>query len=253
MKKRNNPESSNQKKEFSGFPGISFEFLTALKKNNNREWLNKYKKEYKTCVIEPARKFVSVFGRKLKNLSKDFHCIPRSDGPGSILKLYKGVQYSKAVNPYFTTIRVYFWEGKDKMKFQNPGFFFRFGPEKGEMYAGIYKFNTMLLAAYREAVIHDEFGVELKEVLEEINGISDYILQGKNIKKIPKLFDTDHPRKEFLFYNGLWVNGPIISRDEMSRGSLMETCFTFCKNMFPLHKWLVILSESAAKLHNKYR
>jgi uncharacterized protein (DUF2461 family) len=51
---------------FPGFPVEGLEFLEGLAHNNNREWFEAHKADYRSFVLEPAQAFVVALGERLK-------------------------------------------------------------------------------------------------------------------------------------------------------------------------------------------
>jgi len=238
--------------DFSGFTETFFGFLTALKNNNNSKWFKKYQDDYRNCVIKPSKQFVLAMGEKLKTLSERIKCDPRVNGLGSILRIYKGVLFEKAKKPYHTEIRIYFWEGNNKKKFQNPGFFFRFGPDGGEMFSGIHKFDRVLLNAYHKAVTDDKLGPAIAEDIGKLMYKKNYSIENEILKKHPGESHQNHLHKDLLLYKGIWIKAPSISINELYKKELIDICFNHCQEMYPIHRWLAEFTASVASLYYKY-
>ena len=166
-----------------------------------------------------------------------------ANGSGSILRIYRDLRFSKDKRPYNTYVRLVFWEGARK-KMENPSFFVRIGPDGVGVYAGIHVFPKPVLAAYRDAVVDDQLGPELEAAIAAVKGAGAYTVGGEHYKSSPRGYPADHPRADLLRYNGLWAHttdpadAAVIATPE-----LVEVCLEHCRNMAPLHRWLVKVGQ----------
>jgi uncharacterized protein (DUF2461 family) len=136
-------------------------------------------------------------------------------------------------------VRVFFWEGEGK-RMENPGFLLRIEPDGVDLYAGQHVFPKPSLAAYREAVVDEKLGAELEAAMAAVRGAGDYTLGGEHYKRVPRGYDAEHPRASLLRYNGLWAHAPnAVARALITTRELLEACFEHCRNLAPLHHWLV--------------
>jgi hypothetical protein len=62
---------------------------------------------------------------------------------------------------------------------------------------------------------------------------------GLHYKKVPSGFPSDHPRAELLKFNGLYASTQAIPSDLLGKPELVDLCFEHCRNLLPLHRWLV--------------
>ena len=105
---------------FSGFPEEAARFLTQLSENNNRDWFNARKQVYANTIVTPAIAFVEAMGERLKYLSPHIQYDTRTNGQGSLMRIYRDIRFSKDKSPYKTWIGIRFWEGAGK-KSELPG------------------------------------------------------------------------------------------------------------------------------------
>jgi uncharacterized protein (TIGR02453 family) len=229
---------------FPGFPGEGLTFLGELAANNNREWFEAHKGDYRSYVLEPAQAFVVALGERLKLLSPEIVYDTRTNGSGSIMRIYRDVRFSKDKTPYNPNLRVVFWQGAGK-KTDNPGFFFGMDAQGAGLFGGMHTFLKPVLAAYQEAVADDGLGAELEAALDSLSGAGVYEVGGEQYKRVPRGYDLGHPRADLLRYKGLYVRSPKIEPDVLTTPELVEVCFEHCQVMAPLHHWLVRVNQSA--------
>ena len=227
---------------FQGFPREGLQFLYDLAENNNREWFQDHKSDYQELLLEPGKLFVRDLGERLQTLSPGIISDTRTNGSGTIMRIYRDVRFSKDKTPYNTQMRFFFWEGKGK-KMENPGFYLCFDGEKGNLYSGYWHFPKPKIELFRDAVMDEEMGPALEKAILKIGTSGNYTFAGEQYKRIPKEFDPLHDRAYLLKYKGLFAGAPVFTRKELLSEKLVDICFEHCRNMAPLHDWLVNLDE----------
>lgn len=218
------------------------EFLKELKENNNRDWFQAHKQDYLDHIVEPAKLFVSEFGERLMEISSEFIADPRTNGSGSLMRIYRDIRFSKDKAPYNTQVRLIFWEGEGK-KMERPGIYFCFDPNGGQIYSGMHVFPKPTLEIFRDAVIDEGMGPALEHALAKIGNAGkkpgEYMIGGEQYKGVPREFDPLHDRAYLLKYKGLYAGGPHIPPKALGSEKLLDICVDQCTNLAPLHHWLV--------------
>ncbi len=227
---------------FSHFPNETIEFYRQLEHNNNREWFEAHKQDYLEYVQKPSLAFITAMGERLKEISSNIVYDTRTNGAGSLMRIYRDIRFSPDKTPYKTNLGIVFWEGEGK-KSENPGFYFHVAPYGIGFFSGMYGFNKQMLNAYRAAVIDDTLGVELVEVINNIQS-SGYETGGEHYKRVPHSFDPDHPRADLLKYNTLYASITDLNPELMTQPEFMDVAFGHWKNMAPLHRWLVKVASN---------
>ncbi len=221
---------------FQGFPREAVTFITSLKKNNNREWLNRNKERYTNQVKQPAQALVTDLGERLKNISPGIIAVPKINR--SIFRLNRDTRFSPDKSPYKTHLGLYFWEGV-RPRMECPGFYFHLEPPHLMLGVGLYIFPRSALESYRHAVIHPEYGAELADIAAKVSKLEGFTLGGKHYKRYPAGFDTTHPNADLLLHNGLYAGteGPI--PEELYSRDLLDYCMQRYEKLAVLHHWLV--------------
>jgi uncharacterized protein (TIGR02453 family) len=228
---------------FAGFSEQTLRFLDQLDRNNDRDWFQAHKDEYRQHVLAPTQEFVQVLGERLREISPGMRYDPRASAGSSILRIYRDLRFTKDPTPYNPTIRVVFWEGEGK-RMESPGFFVRVQPDGVGLYAGLHVFPKPWLAAYREAVVDETMGAELEAAMAAVREAGGYTLGGEHYKRVPRGYDAEHPRAELLRYNGLWAHtANTVDAALITTPKLLDACLEHCRTMAPLHHWLVKLQQ----------
>jgi len=220
---------------FTHFPDETIIFFRELENNNNKEWFQAHKQDYKDYVQLPAIDFITSMGERLKTISTDIIYDTRTNGAGSLMRIYRDIRFSPDKTPYKTNLGIIFWEGAGK-KMENPGFYFHFDNQGVGIYAGFYMFPKDKLKTYRDAV--DKNGAELQEVITELHE-KGYSIGGDKYKRVPQGFDVDHPHAELLKFKGLHSSTEMLDAELIIDPEFMDICFEHWANQSPLHNWLV--------------
>lgn len=218
----------------SDFPRCTADFLTKLSRNNNREWFEKHRDEYKSMFLEPTQEFVIEMGGKLQSIRPGIIAIPKIDK--SIFRLHRDVRFSKEKSPYKTNLGVLFWEGDDK-KLESSGFYFHIEPKYFFLGGGTYVFSDNMIKTYREALSDKTAGEQLTTAIKKVTKLG-YQIGGKHFKRLPKGFDEDSPQAELLLHNGLYCYIESKELDQLKPITIVEFCYKHFKAMLPVHNWL---------------
>jgi uncharacterized protein (TIGR02453 family) len=218
------------------FPQSTIKFLTALSKNNNKEWFEKNRVRYEFELLQPAMQFVIDLGEKLSEISPNIYAVPKIDK--SIFRLYRDVRFSKNKAPFKTNLGLYFWEGQGK-KMECPGFYFHIEPKLFFLGSGMYQFTNDQLKKYRELVSDPAKGKEIIDILAKLLKNKKFKLGGRTYKKTPRGFDPEYKYSELLLHSGLYVSYESKNFNELTKNDPVIFSYKIFKEMLPLHRWFV--------------
>ena len=218
------------------FPQSTIKFLTALSKNNTKEWFEKNRPRFDFEFLQPAIQFVIDLGEKLFELSPNIFAIPKIDK--SIFRLHRDVRFSKNKAPFKTNLGLYFWEGKGK-KMECSGYYFHIEPTLFFLGAGMYVFTKDQLRKYRELVSNPAEGKELNEIISKLLKNKKFQLGGKTYKKTPRGFDPDYKYNNLLLHSGLYIYYESKVFNELTKKDPAEFSFKIFKELSPIHNWLL--------------
>lgn len=227
---------------FTGFPPEGLQFLADLGENNDRDWFNARKQKYQESVVAPAVAFVESMGDRLRLISPHIQYDTRTNGQGSLMRLYRDVRFSEDKSPYKIWVGIRFWEGPGKAG-GNPGFFFGFDATAGGLHVGMHGFDKAMLTAYRDAVDDDELGSELEAALASVRGAGAYKINSEHYKRVPRGYDSNHPRADLLRFNTLYASSPGIEPAVLASARLVDVVMDHCEKMAPIEQWLVKVKQ----------
>ncbi len=177
----------------SKFSNDVLEFFKKLEKNNNRDWFNDHKKEFKKIETDVKKNYASLF-----NLLKTHDDVDQF----KMFRIYRDVRFSKNKLPYKTHFGGTFHRKKPELR---GGYYLHIAPNNESFIAtGFWEPNASDLQRMRK-----EFEMDATEMRNIINDKSFKSvwgeLAGDELKTAPRDFDKDHPdidlikKKQYIF------------------------------------------------------
>jgi uncharacterized protein (TIGR02453 family) len=231
---------------FAGFPRDGLAFLAELAANNQRDWFAAHRQRFQSQLLEPAQAFVVALGERLRALAPAIHVDLRNNGRGTLMRLTRDTRFSRDTTPYKTELNGLFWEGTGEKTF-SPAFGFRLQAEGMDLMAGLFQFPPPALTAYRAAVIDDQQGGELAQIIATLRARSGYTVEGEQYRRVPAGYDPQQPRADLLRYKGLYAHPQCLGVEAVCGPDLIESCVAHFEVMAPLQRWLARALDASAQ------
>jgi len=168
----------------------TLQFLTKLKKNNNREWFNENKSEFQIAQTN-AKDF---YNKIMENLNKhdDIEKF-------KLFRIYRDVRFSKDKTPYKPHFAGSFSRTGKRLR---GGYYLRIRPGESFLAGGFWEPNKEDLFRIRKEFEFND--TEIRKVLKEqkFNKIFGGNLEGNELKTAPKGFDKEHPAIDLIRKKG---------------------------------------------------
>ncbi len=175
-------------------PNAVFTFLSKLEKNNNRDWFNEHKTEFKAIEKEVKAFYNSVF----ENLNKhdDIDKV-------KLFRIYRDVRFSKNKLPYKTHFGGSFHRTKPRLR---GGYYLHIQPNNESFIAtGFWEPAPADLLRIRKEFEMDDS--EIRDILadKKFNKVWGNTFVGDEVKTAPKGFSKDHKaidlikKKQYIF------------------------------------------------------
>ena len=176
------------------FSTASFDYLSELAKNNNREWFQENKDRYETSVREPALAYIEYMAQELPLISPHFLALPKKVG-GSLMRVHRDVRFSKNKQPYKTNIGIQFRHevGKDV---HAPGYYVHIEPGDCFLGVGMWRPDSPSLRKIREAI--DDSPKQWNNAKKVFDMPRRWKLVGDSLVNPPRGYAKDHPMLEDL-------------------------------------------------------
>jgi len=215
---------------FKGFPAEGIDFLTQLKKNNNREWFAKHKSEYEDFVRLPMQSLITSLRAPMTKLAPNIDINPRRN----MFRIYRDTRFSKNKTPYKTHVAAVFhlkghWQ-------QSAGYYVHIEPGNIYVGGGIYMPDSNQLKLIRSAIAErtDDFRmiVESKIFKKRFR-----TLEGGKLLRAPLGYSPEHPMIEWLKYKSFYT-GVEWKEKECYSSKFIDKIVIVYKDLLPLIRFL---------------
>jgi uncharacterized protein (TIGR02453 family) len=178
----------------------TFDFLNAIKKNNNRDWYIKNKSLY----LEARDNFES-FIQEIINEIIDFEPIMKGlEVKSCVYRFNRDIRFSNDKSPYKSHFGAFIVRGGKKNGDRLAGYYIHIEPGKSIIAGGAYMPPTPWLNAIREKI--DEKPEKLVKIIKAKEFIEYFgKIQGEQLKKAPKGYPSDHPYIDLLRFKSYLV------------------------------------------------
>ncbi|MGE0770829.1 MAG: DUF2461 domain-containing protein [Cyclobacteriaceae bacterium] len=206
-------------------------FLSALKKNNNREWFEKNKPKYLDAK-QHFEDFVSGMLNELAKFNKGFDGLDPRKLP---FRIYRDVRFSKDKRPYKVNMGAGFSPGGKMI--QEPGYYLHIQPGESFVAAGLYQPDAGHLARVRQEIDYNTKSFEQilkdKKFKSTFGALDDF----DKLKTAPKGYPKDHPHIELLKHKS-YIVSHYFSDKEVKDKKFLKKVIEVCKTAKPLNDFL---------------
>lgn len=206
----------------------SFDFLSTLKKNNNRDWFNAHKTLY-----QKELDLVEAFAEALLEQLNGHDLIETPSGKKGLHRIYRDTRFSKDKTPYKTN-----WSGNFKRatRYRRGGYYFHLEPGRSFIAGGFWGPVVEDLKRIREDISFD--AASLRKILNSASFKSNFkALEGEQLKRVPRGFDADNKAADLLRYKQFLLIRHFPDKEVLSGRFLKEANLTF-KAMRPFFDYM---------------
>ena len=175
-------------------PKEALDFFKKLEKNNNRDWFNERKKEFKTMEAEVKQVYNTVF--EALNTHDEVDKL-------KMFRIYRDVRFSKNKDPYKTHFGGSFHRAKPRLR---GGYYLHIQPNDESFIAtGFWEPASADLLRIRKEFEMDDS--EIRDILanKKFNSVWGDRFVGDEVKTAPKGFSKEHKaidlikKKQYIF------------------------------------------------------
>jgi uncharacterized protein (TIGR02453 family) len=211
----------------------TIDFLSDLKRHNEREWFIKNRKRYDDAKAD-FESFVQAMINRIAEFDPIFMGL---EVKSCTYRINRDIRFSNDKSIYKTHLGAFIVRGGKKNGDRYSGYYMHLEPGGNSMIAGgAYMPPMPWLTAIREKI--DEHGEELIQIVND-KEFKKYFgsLQGEKLKSSPKGYPRDHPHIEFLKLKSFLVTRMIPDRDVLKKGCF-DLVVNASKAMKPLNDYL---------------
>jgi uncharacterized protein (TIGR02453 family) len=226
--------------DFSGFSADTLGFLRELQDHNNKTWFDANRGRYEDALLGPAKAFVMAMEPGMRTLDEELVIEPKVNG--SIFRINRDVRFSKDKRPYKEELAFRFRARGPKDA--APSFLMRITPEIIGLGVGLWTFPKGMLERFREGVADETRGAALAGMIEglKVNGCS---FMAPSLKRVPRPYESDHPRGELLKLKGLTIGVDRPIAPVFESADLVPWCVGEFARLAPIFLWLKQTSSDA--------
>jgi uncharacterized protein (TIGR02453 family) len=167
-------------------------FLSALKRNNRREWFQPRKAEFDTLLRAPMLAIIERLAADLQAFAPEIAATPKS-----LFRIYRDTRFSADKAPYKTQVAAFF-PNRHLAKRGGGALYFEVGPKWVWVGGGIYAPDTSVLQAEREHIASNFrrlCAIVESPAFRRVVGTLD---GGEKLQRVPRGFPPDHPAADLL-------------------------------------------------------
>lgn len=208
----------------------TFEFLAALKDNNNREWFQDHKSEYDASL----KNVVEFIEGLIVGLSKvDPHITEEIPAKKCLFRIYRDVRFSKNKDPY----KNWFAAGisLDGRKLAGPEYYIHLEPKETFIAVGYWRPERHHLDAIRQEIDYNAEG--FIEALERGGWKTSDLSSEDKLQRPPVGYDAQHEHIELL-KNRSFILHQTFTRQEMESPKALENVLAQYERMIPFKQYI---------------
>lgn len=196
----------------------TYQFLTELNANNNRDWFNENKPTY----LEAYANVADFMDSLITEMNK-VDDIENESGKKSMFRIYNDVRFAKGKPPYKTHIGASL---RRATRWLRGGYYLHLQPGSNFVGCGFWQPNPDDLKLIRDELAHDAQPLrdilndpQFKEVFSE--------LKGQSVKTAPRGFDKDHPNIDLIRYKSFYFEHHFSDEEVLSEDFIFEVVKVF--------------------------
>lgn len=196
----------------------TFDFLTALSHNNNREWFNANKGKY----VQAQENVMAFIDDLIQAMNRHDHLATHT-GKESLYRIYNDVRFSEEKKPYNPRFAGHLSRLKPQLR---GGYYFWITPGASRLGCGFTYPNAEDLLRIRMDIDsnHTEWYRLLK--LRSIRTVFGN-MDGDQVKTAPRGFAKDHPAIDLLRYKQYWFECSITNAEVLAPDFLRKADKTY--------------------------
>lgn len=208
----------------------TFDFLSALKENNNREWFQANRQDYDHANAD-VKEFVQELIVKLSAF--DMHINTDIKASKCMFRIYRDVRFGKDKSPYKSWLSAGI--SVDGRKLDGPEYYIHIEPGNTYIAVGYWQPKKEHLEAIRQEI---DYNYDSFEETLKLGGFDhEDISKEDKLKRPPAGYTIDNPAIEILKLKSFIIFQPISDRD-MTRAFALEHIVEVFQRTMPFKEFL---------------
>ena len=211
---------------------LIMDYLTALNRNNDREWYHAHKDDYKKANAA----FEELLQALMLEIGKFDSSILQNNPKDLTFKLVRDTRFSHDKSPYNPAFRAHI---SSKGKLPVPvGYYLMIKPENqsflgGGLFADMFKDAT--------AMIRDHIsgnGEEWERIMHDPAFEKYFTVKGTALKNVPAGYEKEHPQAEYLKFKSWYLEYPIKDEELGDAETFLVKAAEIFRAMKPFNDYL---------------
>lgn len=211
---------------------VIMDYLSALSRNNNREWYHANKDDFKNANAE----FEKLLQALILEIGKFDGSILHNDPKDLTFKIVRDTRFGHDKSPYNPAFRAHI---SAKGKLPVPvGYYLMIKPGGqsflgGGLFADMFKDATTMI---RDYIVRN--GEEWEAMIHEPEFEKYFTVQGTALKKVPAGYEKEHPQAEYLKFKSWYLEFPLKDEELKSAETFPVKAAEIFRMMKPFNDYL---------------
>lgn len=189
-------------------PG-TLRFLSQLRLNNRREWLEEHRKEFEAAKFN----FLNLTETLLKELIKKDRSLAGLEAKHCTFRINRDIRFSKDKSPYKTNMGAYFNPGGKKN--MTSGYYFHLEPGKSFVAGGFYFPPAPILQKIRQEIDYNQVAFEAALKQPSFRSLFKNLVCSAEtqLQRVPKGYSAEHPAADYLRLKSFVAIHPLTNKN----------------------------------------
>ncbi|GAW68779.1 TIGR02453 family protein [Geoanaerobacter pelophilus] len=229
--------------KFAGFSSATFQFLTNLSDNNNKQWFELHKADYQEHVLKPLQSLAAGLGPFMQGIDADLEVTPALNR--TISRIYRDTRFSRDKSPYKTSHWITFKRPRIGWK-DYPAYFFEISPDSYRYGMGFYSASRVTMDRFRKAL--DSNPAKFRSATSFFPKQNVFEIEGDRYKRplkpgIPAELDGWYNRKSIYLACNQRVEDSVIGK------ALITDLISGFETIAPLYHYLCKVAAAGRMAH----
>lgn len=225
---------------FKGFSEGTIQFFNSLKENNNKEWFEANKSDYKEYVREPLNELVMELGPFMLSIDSLFEISPKK----TLSRINRDIRFSRDKSPYRTNMWIAFKRQYIDWKTE-PTYFFEVFPDYYRYGMGYYNISREAMNIIRDMI--DQKKTEFERIHRLYKSQNVFKIEGEKYKRtlnssLAEDLNEWYQRKDLYFVCNRKIDDLLFKRE------LIDELMSGFKTLEPFYNFSLELKDKRTYL-----
>lgn len=208
------------------------DYLSALSRNNNREWYHANKKDLQIANAE----FEGLLQALILEIGKFDSSILHNNPKDLTFKLVRDTRFSSDKSPYNPAFRAHI---SSQGKLPVPvGYYLMIKPGNqsflgGGLFADMFKDAATMV---RDYIVRN--GGEWEKIIHEPEFAKYFSVKGTALKNVPAGYEKEHPQAEYLKFKSWYLEYPLMDEELIDAEAFLTKAVEIFRIMKPFNNYL---------------